>query len=67
MFAFIVYVIGLFLLSIANAVVTYHILRYRDPDDASGVVLVVYYIVVALVLIVTLFAIDGRAIFSSNF
>jgi hypothetical protein len=67
MLAFIAYIVVLFLLSIANAVVAYHILRYRDPDDASGVVLVAYFVLVAIVLIITLFAIDVREVFTPIF
>lgn len=44
------YLFALFLLGLGNAVVVYHILRYRDPDDASGFVLLFYGILVVIVL-----------------
>lgn len=61
--ALILYVVALFLLGIGNAVVTYHILRYRDADDISGVVLVVYYVLTVIVLLGTALLIDWNQIF----
>jgi hypothetical protein len=62
--ALILYIVALFFLGIGNAVITYHILRYRDPDDISGIVLVVYYILTVIVLLGTAFLIDWNQIFS---
>ena len=62
--ALIIYIVALFFLGIGNAVITYHILRYRDDDDISGVVLVIYYILTVVVLLGTAFLIDWNQIFS---
>lgn len=51
--ALVIYVIALFFLGIGNAIVIYHILRYRDPDDASGLVLIVYLILAFVIIVGT--------------
>lgn len=58
MIALLIYIAVLFLLGLGNAVVTYHILRYRDPNDISLVVLIIYYILAAVILVGTAFLID---------
>lgn len=63
MIALVLFIVALFFLGIGNAVVTYHILRYRDPDDISGVVLVVYYLIVSIILIGTAFLINWSDLF----
>lgn len=63
MIAIFIYLIALFFLGIGNAVATYHILRYRDPNDASLMVLSAYYIFIAIVLIITAFSVDWTALF----
>lgn len=63
MIPLLLYIIALFFIGLGNALATYHILRYRDPDDLSGVILVVYYIVVILVLVGTAFFINWSEVF----
>ena len=59
----IIYLFALFFLGLGNAVVTYHILRYRDPDDASGAVLFVYFIIVFIIVIGTALLVNWQTIF----
>ncbi len=63
-FAIFAYIVALFLIGIGNAVVTYHILRYRDRDDISGGVLVVYYIFALAVVVGTALLINWSQVFS---
>jgi hypothetical protein len=58
MILILVYTVALFFLGLGNAVITYHILRYRDAGDASGVVLTVYYVLVFTVLFLTAISLD---------
>ena len=64
MTAIILYIIALFFLGIGSAVVTYHMLRYRDPDDATGFVLVTYYALVLAILIATVLLLDYNSLFN---
>lgn len=57
------YLAALFFIGLGNAVATYHILRYRDPDDLSAVVLVAYFIVVFIILVLTAFLVDWSELF----
>lgn len=57
------YVFALFLLGIGNAVITYHILRYRDSGDISGVILIIYYVLTISVLLGTAFLLDWSELF----
>ena len=63
LFALAVYIFVLFLLGLGNAIVIYHILHYRDPDDASGFVLGVYIIIVLAVLVTTTLLLNWNTIF----
>jgi hypothetical protein len=56
----------LFIFGLGTAVVTYHILRYRDPDDISGVVLAIYYIIVFIIVIGTALLVDWPQLFSTT-
>lgn len=58
MIALLAYVVVLFLLGLGNAVVTYHILRYRDDHDIAGIVLAIYYLLALVILVATAFLID---------
>lgn len=60
--ALVLYLIAIFLLAIGNAVVIYHIVRYRDPGDASSPVLLGYLVLVIIILVATLFGIDWSSI-----
>ncbi len=62
--AVLLYLVSLFFLGIGNAVVIYHILRYRDADDNSGIVLIIYLILVVLVMIGTAVLVDWGQLFS---
>lgn len=57
------YLAALFFIGLGNAVATYHILRYRDPDDLSAVVLVAYFILVFIILVLTAFLVDWTELF----
>ncbi len=50
MIALTLYLIALFFLGLGNAAIVYHILRYRDSDDASGTILFVYCVLVFVIL-----------------
>lgn len=67
MILFIAYSFFLLLFGLGTAVVTYHILRYRDRDDISGVVLAIYYFVVFAIVIGTAVLIDWQQLFSQPF
>lgn len=60
------YLIALFFIGVGSAIATYHVLRYRDPHDASGVVLVVYYLVAFVVLVGTAFMINWSELLAST-
>lgn len=66
MIAIVIYIIVLFLLGLGNAVVTYHILRYRDDQDISASVLIIYYILAVMVLIATAFLVDFNELLDLN-
>lgn len=63
MLALLIYLIALFFLGVGNAVITYHILRYRDPGDLSGTVLAVYYGFVIAILVSTALLVDWSVVF----
>jgi len=58
MIALLIYVAVLFLLGLGNAIVTYHILRYRDDHDIAGIVLAIYYLLAFVILVSTAFLVD---------
>ncbi len=60
MIAILLYLAALFLLGVGNAVIAYHILRYRDPDDISLTVLIFYFAVIVLILLGTLLFVDWQ-------
>lgn len=64
MIILVIYLFFLFLFGLGTAVVTYHILRYRDSDDISGIVLAVYYILVFIVVIATALFVDWQRLFA---
>lgn len=53
MIGLVIYLIALFFIGLGSAIVTYHILRYRDANDISLLVLVIYYALIVLILIAT--------------
>jgi hypothetical protein len=59
-----IYTFFLFLFGLGTAVVTYHILRYRDPDDISGIVLGIYYVLVIVIVVGTALMIDWQRLFT---
>lgn len=59
------YIIALFFIGIGNAVTIYHILRYRDADDISGIVLVIYLALAMVIVVGTAILIDWRSIFGA--
>lgn len=63
MTALIAYIIALFFLGIGNAVITYHVIRYRDPGDIAGFLLTFYYALVITILISTALLVDWQQIF----
>lgn len=67
MIAVLLYIVALFFIGIGNAVATYHILRYRDPDDLSGIILILYYALVLAILIGTAISVDWMELFSRGF
>lgn len=64
MIALLVYLVFLFFLGIGAAVVSYHILRYRDADDASGIILAAYFIVSIGILVGTALLLDYQTLFT---
>lgn len=66
MIALAIYIVALFFLGLGNAVATYHILRYRDSGDLSGIVLAVYYGLVFLVIILTAVSLDWVELFADR-
>ncbi len=64
MIAVAVYLIALFFIGLGSAIVTYHILRYRDANDISLLVLVVYYALIVLILIATTSLYDWPTLFN---
>lgn len=64
-FPLILYVIALFFIGLGNAIVTYHILRYRDPDDISGVALVIYHLILLVVVVGTAILLDWQSFLAS--
>lgn len=63
MIALALYITALFFIGIGSAVASYHILRYRDPDDISAAILVIYYALTGLILIATAFLINWQELF----
>lgn len=66
MIALFLYITALFFIGIGNAIATYHILRYRDPNDASLTVLTLYYVAVGTVIVFTAFGLDWSQLFTGN-
>jgi hypothetical protein len=59
-----IYLVVLFFLGLGNAVITYHLLRYRDAGDASVAVLVAYYVAVGIIIVGTALLVDWSEILS---
>ncbi len=60
-----IYVVALFFLGLGNAIIYYHILRYRDPEDISGFVLAVYTVLVLGIVIGTALLINWNTVFAA--
>lgn len=60
------YLLFLLIFGIGTSVVTYHILKYRDQGDISGVVLAIYFILATIIIVGTAILVDWPTLFSST-